>query len=72
MKALKLKSSSKEDPVWGETFKDCGFYYPIFETANPMLFDDSFIMGIITSNCFESDLQGFDQWELVTVKIVIQ
>jgi len=74
MKALKLKSSTKENPVWGYTTCDSFSNWKwdtIGITKKPTIFND-----YITIDQMRGDRDHlfylFDQWELVTVKITIE
>lgn len=74
MKALKLKSSTKENPIWGKTTCDAFSSWKwdtIGLSKGPTLFDD-----YITIEWIKGDREHlyhlFDQWELVTVKITIE
>lgn len=72
MKALKLKSSSKEDPIWGYTYLDCGIYHKIVSVDEPTIFDDYITMHDIRESTYHSALDESYMWELVNVKITIE
>lgn len=73
MKALKLKSSTKENPIWGETKQEQFLSYkwePIGIDNNPTLFSDHYTIEMIKENSDYPYL--FDIWELVNIKIIIE
>jgi len=72
MKALKLKSSTKENPIWGETYMDCNVYHEIMETEEPTIFEDYFDMKMIEDASYHFAKKSIDKWELVNVKIIIE
>lgn len=73
MKALKLKSSTKKNPIWGETKQEeflSWKWEPAGISQNPTLFNDHYTIGMFKENTDYPYL--FDVWELVTVKITIE
>ena len=74
MKALKLKSSTKENPVWGETEWN-GYhnrYSDIGVASYPSLFEDNITFEYIKSCSSWRNSHLVDQWELVNIKITIE
>jgi len=72
MKALKLKSSTKENPVWGDIRLDCN-YARVEQSPVPVICLLKRITQLSKLIIIDSDRRQFlNEWELVPIKITIE